>query len=146
MPDRSETATAMMAAGWNCAQALLGVFCTDLGLDRGTALKLAAGFGAGMARKQEVCGAVTGAIMAIGLKRGPSHESDKEAKETVYRLVRELMAHFESEFGSCLCRELLAGCDLATASGQAIYKENGLAEKVCRPCVRDAVRILEEIL
>ncbi len=146
MLNRSEKATAMMIAGGNCAQSVLCAFCEELGLEEGRAVKLAAGFGAGMARKQEVCGAVTGGIMAIGLKHGASHESDKEAKETVYRLTRELMAHFEAEFGSCLCRALLPGCDLATAAGHAKYKEDGLAEKVCRPCVRGAVRILEEIL
>jgi C_GCAxxG_C_C family probable redox protein len=146
MPNRSEMATAMMAAGWSCAQSVLGVFCADLGLDRETALKLASGFGAGMARKQEVCGAVTGGIMAIGLKHGKASAEDKEAKEQVYRLTRELMADFEAEFGSCLCRKLLAGYDMSTAAGQAKYKEDGLAEKVCRPCVRGAVRILEEIL
>jgi C_GCAxxG_C_C family probable redox protein len=145
MRNRSETATTMMASGWNCAQSVLGVFCADLGVSRETALKLASGFGAGMGRRQEVCGAVTGGIMAYGLKHGGAREGDKEAKETVYRLTRELMARFQAEFGSCLCRDLL-GLDLLTEEGQKKYKEDGLSEKVCRPCVRTAVRILEEIL
>ncbi len=146
MPNRSETATAMMAAGWNCAQSVLCVFCANPGLERETALKLASGFGAGMARRQEVCGALAGGIMAIGLKHGQGRVDDKDAKETTYRLTRELMTRFGAEFGSCLCRELLAGCDLATEEGQKRYKEKNLAEGVCRPCVRSAVRILEEIL
>ncbi|MCX6555125.1 MAG: C-GCAxxG-C-C family protein [Candidatus Aminicenantes bacterium] len=146
MKDKSEKAVAMMAGGWNCAQSVLGVFCTDLRFDRGTAMKLAAGFGSGMARKQEVCGAVSGGIMVIGLKHGPAHEGDKEAKELVYRLARELMERFAAKFGSCQCRELLAGCDLASEAGQKKYREENMAEKVCRPCVAEAVRILEDIL
>ena len=104
------------------------------------------GFGAGMARKQEVCGAVTGGIMAIGLKHGQGREDEKEAKELTYRLAREFMDRFVAEYESCLCRDLLAGCDLSTEAGQKQYRENGLAEKTCRPCVRGAVRMLGEIL
>jgi C_GCAxxG_C_C family probable redox protein len=146
MKDRSETAAAMVAGSWNCAQSVLGVFCADLGFDEKTALKLASGFGAGMARKQEVCGAVSGAIMAIGLKHGQAREDDKAAKEAAYRLSRVLMDRFQAEFGSCLCRDLLPGVDLATDAGHQRYKAEGWSEKVCRPCVRFAVRVLEEIL
>jgi C_GCAxxG_C_C family probable redox protein len=146
MQKRSETATAMMSAGFNCAQSVLCVFCEDTGLERETALKLATGFGAGLARRQEVCGAVTGAVMAIGLRHGLDNAENNEAKERTYRLTRELMDRFVAEFGSFWCRKLLDGCDLTTAEGQKLYKEKGLAEGVCRPCVRGAVRILEEIL
>jgi C_GCAxxG_C_C family probable redox protein len=135
-----------MAAGGSCAQAVLGVFCEETGLAREIAMKLAGGFGAGMGRRQEVCGAVTGGIMAIGLKHGPESPGEREAKERAYLLTRELMSRFEAECGSCLCRELLKECDLATAAGQRKYNEDGLSEKVCRPCVRTAVRILEKIL
>ena len=125
---------------------MLGVFCEELGIDRETAMRLASGFGAGMAKKQEVCGAVSGAIMAIGLKHGQAREDDKAAKEEAYRLSRELMDRFQAEFGSCLCRELLPGLDLATEAGHQRYKAEGWSERVCRPCVRFAVRFLEEII
>ncbi len=145
MPGREERAVAMMDAGANCAQAVLGVFCRELGLEKGSALRISSGFGAGMGRRQEVCGAVTGAVMAIGLKYGSADPGDREAKETVYRLTRELMSRFQAEFGSCLCRELL-GCDLQTDEGRKQYEEKGLGTEVCRPCVRGAVRFLEKIL
>jgi C_GCAxxG_C_C family probable redox protein len=136
----------MRAAGYNCAQSVLVVFCADLNLDKETAMKLATGFGAGMARKQEVCGAVTGGIMAIGLKFGRGLADERPATENTYLLVGKFMERFADQHGSCLCRELLAGCDITTEAGQAKYKEDGLAEKVCRPCVADAIRILESIL
>jgi C_GCAxxG_C_C family probable redox protein len=146
MKNKSDEAGAIMAAGYNCAQSVLSVFCADLHFDKETALKLAAGFGAGMARRQEVCGALTGGIMTIGLKHGSIHEGDKEAKELVYHLVRELMERFADKFGSCLCRELLAGCNLASEAGQKKYREENLSEKICHPCVAEAVRILEDLL
>ena len=145
MKSRSDSAVELMIAGGNCAQAVLCAFLEGHGLEKRTAMKLASGFGAGMGRNQEVCGAVTGAVMVIGMKHGQERPEDKEAKEKAYALTRELMERFRSEFGSCLCRDLLR-VDLLTEEGQRKYKEDGLAEKVCRPCVRGAVRLLEEIL
>lgn len=144
--DKSEHAVAMMVEGFNCAQSTLAVFCADLHFEKATALKLAAGFGAGMGRRQEVCGALTGGIMALGLKYGPAQTADKEAKESAYRLTRELMERFAAKFGSVRCRELLDGCDLLSESGRKFYDENKLAEKICRPCVSETVLILEDIL
>ena len=63
MKTRSAVARQKFLAGYNCAQAVLFSFCDDLGFDKDTALRLACGFGAGMARKQEVCGAVAGGIL-----------------------------------------------------------------------------------
>jgi C_GCAxxG_C_C family probable redox protein len=146
MKNKRDAAAAMVAGSWNCAQAVLGVFCSELNIDRETAMKLASGFGAGMARKQEVCGAVSGAIMAVGLRHGQARDGDKTAKENAYRLSREVMDRFQAEFGSCLCRDLLPGLDLATEAGHQRYQAEGCSEKVCQPCVRFAVRVLEEIL
>lgn len=140
-----DAAVALMDAGGNCAQAVLFALAAGLGLDEATALKLASGFGAGLGRRQEICGAVTGAVMAIGLKHGQERPGDMEAKERAYALTRELMDRFRAEFGSCRCRDLLR-VDLLTAEGQQQYKEMNLGERVCRPCVRGAVRILEAIL
>jgi C_GCAxxG_C_C family probable redox protein len=146
MQDKSEEAVAMMAAGFNCAQSTLGVFCEKLNFDRETALKLATGFGAGMARRQEVCGAVTGGIMAIGLKHGRGPGDEKPVAEHTYLLVGKFMERFAAKHGSCLCRVLLDDCDLLSESGRKFYDDNKLSEKICRPCVAEAVRILEGIL
>ena len=70
MKTRSDIAVEKFLAGYNCAQAVLYPFCEDLGLDKDIALKLACGLGAGMARKQEVCGAITGGIVTLGFKHG----------------------------------------------------------------------------
>ncbi len=146
MKNKSEAAVEMMAAGYNCAQSTLSVFCADLNFDRENALKLASGFGGGLARKQEVCGAVSGAVMALGLKYGRVLADDKAATENTYQRVGEFMKRFSDKNGSCLCRKLLNGYDLQTEEGRRKYKEDGLAEKICRPLVADAVSFLEDLL
>jgi len=133
-------------AGYNCAQAVLYAFCDDLRFDKETALRLACGFGAGMARQQEVCGAISGGILVIGLKHGRGEGQDRTPTEETYRRVRELMARFESRHGACLCRTLLKGCDLNTPEGQRFFKENDLLHRTCRACVQTVVETLEDIL
>jgi len=143
---RRDVAVEKFLAGYNCAQAVLYPFCEDLGLDKDTALKLACGLGAGMARKQEVCGAVTGGIIALGLKHGRGEGQDRTPTEETYRKVRELMSQFEARHGSCLCRTLLKGCDLNTPEGQRFFKGSDLQNKICKGCVATVVETLEKIL
>ena len=133
-------------SGYNCAQAVLYSFCDELHFDRDTALKLACGFGGGMGRRQEVCGAISGGIIAIGLRYGHGEGQDKTVNEETYRKVRELMAGFESKHGSCCCRALLNGCDPTTPDGKQYFKENDLRNKTCKVCVETVVRIVDGFL
>jgi C_GCAxxG_C_C family probable redox protein len=133
-------------AGYNCSQAVLHAFSEDLGLDGDTALRIACGLGAGMARRQEVCGAVTGGIIAIGLKHGRGEGQERAVTEAAYLKVREFMGQFESKNGSCICRNLLKGCDLATPEGQRHYIENDLLNQTCAFCVRTAAEAVENVI
>jgi C_GCAxxG_C_C family probable redox protein len=133
-------------SGYNCAQSVLYSYSDDLQFDKNTALRLACGFGAGMGRKEEVCGAVTGGIIVIGLKYGRGITNDRSAGEGSYRLTRELMNRFEQNHGTYICRKLLNECNLMTEEGQKYFKENDLLNKVCKECVRSVVQILEKIL
>jgi C_GCAxxG_C_C family probable redox protein len=146
MSARKDVAVEKFLAGYNCAQAVLYAFCDDLCLDKDAALKLACGLGAGMARRQEVCGAISGGIIALGLKHGRGEGQDRTPTEETYRKVRDLMSQFESKHGSCVCRKLLKGCDLTTPEGQRYFKENDLHNKTCKGCVTTAVETLEKIL
>ncbi len=85
MKTKSEVAMEKFLAGYNCAQSVLFAFGPDLGLDGETSLKLATGFGAGMGRRGEVCGAVTGGILALGLKYGRGGRQDRQATEETYQ-------------------------------------------------------------
>jgi C_GCAxxG_C_C family probable redox protein len=146
MKKRCDIAVEKFLSGYNCAQSVLYSFCDVLQFDRDTALRLASGFGVGMGRHQEVCGAVSGGIIAIGLRHGRGEGQDRTATEETYRKVRELMARFESRHGTRLCRTLLNGCDLTTPEGQQFFKENDLLNKTCKACVRTVAEALEEIL
>lgn len=99
-----------------------------------------------MARKQEVCGAVSGGILALGIKYGRGEYQDKTQTEKTYRKVREFTAQFEAEHGTCICRTLLNGCDLGTPEGQKFFKENDLLHKTCVTCVKTAVKSVENLL
>ena len=143
---KSERAISKFAGGYNCAQSVFFAFLEDLEIDQDTALKVASGFGGGMGRQGEVCGAVTGGIMALGAKHGRGEKEDPTAADVTYAKTREFMAQFASKHGSCLCRELLNGCDLATEEGQAAFREKDLKNKVCTPCVQSAVEMVEKMM
>jgi C_GCAxxG_C_C family probable redox protein len=129
----------------NCAQSVLATFAPELGLDRDTALRLASGFGSGMARLGQTCGAVTGAIMVLGLRYGYISGEDLVSKEKTYALVQELTARFRACHGSTLCRELL-GCDLGTPEGQQLAADRQLFTVICEPLVRQSVTLVQELL
>jgi C_GCAxxG_C_C family probable redox protein len=133
-------------SGYNCAQAVLSAYGPELGLTEEAALKVATGLGAGMGRRGEVCGAVTGGILAVGLKYGRGAQQDRSATEQTYQKTQELMARFEKRHGSCLCRVLLDGCDLTTLDGQRHFKDHDLLHKTCLGCVRTVVEELAAIM
>ncbi|MDX9866289.1 MAG: C-GCAxxG-C-C family protein [Kiritimatiellia bacterium] len=146
MKTPSDTASEKFTSGYNCAQSVLWAFAPRLGLDPDTALKIACGFGAGMGFRQEVCGAVTGGIMALGLKYGRGENQDRTATEETYNKTQELMRRFEAVHGTCNCRKLLGDCDLSSDSGFSEFKTRDLHRLVCTPCVRTVALILDEML
>jgi C_GCAxxG_C_C family probable redox protein len=146
MNNKSEIAVAKFLQGYNCTQSVIYAFSDDLGIDKNTALKIACGFGAGMGRKQEVCGAVTGGIMVIGLKYGRGENDDRKVMDLAYVRVRALMDRFSEKHGTFICRKLLAGCELTTDEGQKQYKEKDLLHTICKPCVGTVAEILDDIL
>ena len=144
--NKTEMATSKFLEGFNCAQSVLYSLCDDFQFDKTTAQKLACGFGAGMGRKEEVCVALSGAIMAIGLKYGKYEKTDKTSLDVTYKKTRELMDGFAKKHGTYICRKLLSGCELTTDEGQKQFHESDLRNKVCVPCVQSAVEIMEGIL
>jgi len=145
MDDKVEAAVACFKEGFSCSQAILSTYGAPFGLEGQTALKAAAAFGGGMAGLGEVCGAVTGALIVIGLKHGHTQAKDKETKEKMYARTRDFTGRFRSQHGSLLCRELL-GCDLTTPEGVATARQKGYFTELCPRFVRSAAEILEDVL
>ena len=107
-----------------------------------TALKLASPFGGGVARHGEICGAVSGALMALGLARGAEVPAKKE--ET-YQLAQEFLRRFEEKHHALRCRDLI-GCDLNTPEGHQKAVEKGVFRSLCPLLVSDAVEIVQAML
>jgi C_GCAxxG_C_C family probable redox protein len=146
MKTKSEVAVEKFLSGYNCAQAILYAYGPDLGLDGETALKVATGLGGGMGGRGEICGAVTGGILALGLKYGRGGQEEKSVAQRAYQKTGELMAAFERVHGTCTCRVLLDGCDLRTPEGMTRFREEDLHHKVCMGCVRTVGEILAGML
>ncbi len=146
MKKRSEIAVEKFLEGYNCAQSVVYSFSDDLGIDKDQALKIACGFGSGMGRNEEVCGAVTGGIIVIGTKYGRGEKDDRAATELTYAKTRELMGRFSEKRGTFICRNLLEGCELTSEEGRKQFKEKDLQNKTCKLCVQDAVDILEVVI
>ena len=109
MTKREEKAKNLFLQGYNCAQAVFGAFADECGLSEETAIKIASSFGGGMGGMREVCGAVSGMLMAAGLLYGYDQADDKKAKSAHYARVRELAEQFRTENGTIICKELLTG-------------------------------------
>jgi C_GCAxxG_C_C family probable redox protein len=141
---RPDKADRFFSEGFACSQAVLLAFSDELGLQESAATRIAEAFGGGMALG-ETCGAVTGALMALGLKYGREEPGDIEAKQATRRLARELMDTFKARHGTLICRELL-GVDVSTPEGNQQAKEMGLFENRCPAFVRSAAEIVECLL
>jgi C_GCAxxG_C_C family probable redox protein len=140
-----EDTVALFNDGLNCCQAILSTYGGLLGLARESSVRLGTGFGGGIARNGEVCGAVNGAVMVIGIKHGMRKKTDDEAKEHTYELVNQFIEKFKTKHGSIICKDILE-CDLGTPEGREQAKEKGLFKTKCPELVRTAAELLEEIL
>ena len=141
---KADISVSKFKEGYNCAQSVLYSYSEQLNISTEMALKIANGFGAGMGRKQEVCGAISGAIMVLGLLYGRGENDDREKQEILYVKVRELIDSFTKASGTINCKELLSGCVLLTEEGQNRFKEDALIEK-CFEYVRRVNTIMDRL-
>lgn len=130
--------------GSACAQAILATYGQDFGLSRAEAMRLGAGFAGGM-RMGETCGAVTGAVMVLGLRHTKGDCDKLGSREQVYKAVRQFTSKFREQHGSPLCKELL-GVNISTHEGMETAIEKNLFREICPNLVQSAAEILEEVL
>ena len=93
--------------GYNCCQAVVLAYNDVFGLEDELAASLSSGFGGGMGRMREVCGAVSGMVMLAGMIRPASDPSVKNWRTANYALVQEMAGEFKEINGSIVCKELL---------------------------------------
>ena len=136
-------AVRLFDSGYNCAESVL------LATNRNTLPgkvetvipRIATGFGGGLSRNGDVCGALTGGIMRIGLAMG--RNSEEESRDPCYLAVDRFYSAFVKEFGTCECREL-TGLDLKTERGRAAYQARIHKER-CMKIVSWAARVVCQI-
>ena len=144
--DHRELAAELFLSDSNCAQAVLEAFGDVTGLEKSLAAKLASSFGGGMGRMREVCGAVSGMLMALGLKYGYADPKDRAGKTAQYELVRALADEFKKENGSIICRELLGLDENFKPKPPEERTEAYYKKRPCGELCRHAAEILEAYL
>ena len=136
MGEKGDRAEELFRNGLNCAQAVFCAFAGDFGMDEATARKVACGLGGGVGRLREVCGAVTGAALVLGLRHGPD-------KAPVYEQVQALAAAFKQRMGTYICREHLAGTGATTGGAPSPRTDEYYRVRPCAELVRAAAELLE---
>ena len=129
--DHGMKAAELFMQGYNCSQAVVVAFCDVTGLETDFAAKMASSFGGGMGRMREVCGAVSGMLMVLGLLYGYETPGDDVSKKELYTHIQALAGKFRDEVGSIVCREILknpASDPNPTPRTEEFYKK--------RPCAR----------
>jgi C_GCAxxG_C_C family probable redox protein len=145
MNQKKDIAIANFRSGLNCAQSVLAAYSDIYHIDKQAALSLSCGFGGGMGRLQETCGAVTGSFMVIGLHNCKKYTDNNDRKENTNSIIQEFSKRFTLLNGTLNCKTLL-NCDLRTEEGQQYMKDNNLIEVVCEKCIADSIMILDELI
>jgi C_GCAxxG_C_C family probable redox protein len=143
--DSIENALFYFAGGYSCSQAIFAAFAGNMGISTETAFKIACGLGAGCGRSGQICGAVSGAYLVIGLKHGKEDIDDNEAKELTYKLVNEFNKRFLENFKSVNCTELI-GLNLGLKEDLEKVRSENVIERTCFGIVEKTAIILGEIL
>ena len=131
--------------GFNCAQSVFVSFANDFGIDEITSLKLTTGFVAGFAYRGEICGAVVGAFLVLGLKFGSGIVNDEPNKEKTYEMIKAFEKEFVENFGSIKCNQLL-NIDISIKEEREIASKNGLFESNCPFFVQKASEIINKLI
>jgi len=144
--DRAKNAYDTMASRKaNCAQSTFTAFSGELGMSKSIALSVSQGFGGGMGHTDSVCGAVTGAYMALGLALPASEENPRQNIEKTYALMAEFNRQFKALHGSLNCTGL-TGYDLSKPEEMLKARDAGVFLSKCPAFVGDAVKIVESLL
>lgn len=141
----SEKAVSCFRNKFNCAQSVLCALSVRTGMDENTSLKVATAFGGGIARNQQVCGAVSGALMALSLVHGSGLNNSDENKAKTYELSNQFIDAFKKLHKETDCLSLL-GADMHTEEGEQKIKAGNLFVTKCEKFVADATDLASKYL
>lgn len=139
---RVSIATAYFKQGYNCSQAVFMAYSDLYDIDTETAAKLATSFGGGMGRLREVCGAVSGMFLVLGIHYPFTDTKNKVAKNTNYAAVQRTAEKFKAEKGSYICADLLKIKRKAQSPESSERNEEYYRLRPCEQCVAVAARIV----
>ena len=131
--------------GYNCAQSVFAAFSEETGMTESQAMKFSSAFGGGMGRLREVCGAVSGMFMVLGMLYGYDEAKDDKTKKELYQKVQGLAEKFKDEYKTIICRELL-GVDGAQKPEPAPRNPEFYKKRPCLAFVKSAAQILAEFI
>lgn len=115
--------------GFNCCESILLGLLDYLGVkDELLVPQIATGFGGGIGHTGRICGALTGAIMALGKKYGRTNPQDKETRDYFYQMVENFLEEAQKTLGNINCIDLI-GVPLNTQEGLRVYREQNLRGK-----------------
>lgn len=139
--DHSEYSAELFCKGYNCAQAVAVAFADVTGLSEEFSAKMASSFGGGIGRMREVCGAVSGMMLVLGLLYGYTDPGENSAKKAQYQQIQALAGQFREEVGSIVCREILKNppSDPTPSPRTAEYYK----QRPCARMVATASRLLD---
>jgi C_GCAxxG_C_C family probable redox protein len=144
--DREKKAIEYHRRKFNCSQSVLAVFSDEHGVRENECLKIATAFGGGMARQQYTCGAITGAMMVLGLRFGMGVNDPEENKLKTYAKTRELFSEFKKLHGSTCCLDLLDGLNMNDPDDFKKIVDQKLIDVRCEKYISDAVLIAERLM
>lgn len=144
--NRSDKAKELFEGGCNCCQAVFCAFAEETNLSVEDAMRISAGFGGGMGRMREVCGAVSGMIMVLSNKFASTDPNDHEKKKALYALIQKAAGDFREENGSIICRELLGLSEGAFSPVPEKRTDTYYKKRPCAELVHCAAAIAEKYL
>lgn len=127
-------AKAFAEEGFLCSESVLLALSKALNVESEIIPRIATGFGAGIGRHGEICGALSGAIMGLGIKFGRDHPSDTPEGEPVYAYSQTMVNLFIARFGHIRCKDLL-GLDISSEDGVTAYRQQKLWETKCQDII-----------
>ena len=144
--NKIESAMHLHNNGFNCCQSVFAAFSDEINLDEKTALRIATGFGGGI-RVGSVCGALTGALMVLGMHNGHDTFNDLEEKQRVNEMTLGYIETYKAAVGNIACRDILGFNPSIPCKSEEMERQRQELKAVrCPNAIETAVRLLMEMI